>query len=137
MISLSQQELQQLETQINEVVMNVIGKAGGILSGMAVSPHWISHSDAMQKLGWPKILLKRGVEMDHLHPIVIPGTGGTQYDLEELMRYKHFLMDERRESRLHPHYISNFLAQSKPDTHVHLDTQGKRPAKKGLTRRGT
>ncbi|MCC6280392.1 MAG: hypothetical protein IT262_07325 [Saprospiraceae bacterium] len=135
MISLSPQELQQLETQINEVVMNVIGKAGGILSGMAVSPHWISHSDALQKLGWPKILLKRGVELGHLHPIVIPGTGGTQYDLEELMRYKHFLMDERRESRLHPHYISNFLAQSKPDTHVHSDNQGKRPAKRGLPRR--
>jgi hypothetical protein len=125
MISLSQQELQQLETQINEVLMNVIGRAEGIISGMAVSPHWINHTDAMQKLGWPKILLKRGVELGHLHPIVIPGTGGTQYDLEELMRYKHFLMDERRESRLHPHYISNFLAQSQPDTHVLPDNSQK------------
>lgn len=129
MISLSKQELQQLEEQINGVLMNVIGRAEGIISGMTVSPHWINHTDATQKLGWPKILLKRGVELGHLHPIVIPGTGGTQYDLEELTRYKNFLMEERRGSRLHPHYISNFMAQSTSDTYVLPDhSQKRRPA---------
>ena len=125
MISLSPQELHQLEAQINEALMNAIGRAGDLISGMTIHPHWVSHTDATQKLGWPKILLKRGVEMGHLHPITIPGTGGTQYDLEELTRYKHFLMDERRQSRLHPRYITNTLAQSTPDAHVLPDNSQK------------
>lgn len=138
MIIFSQDELQQIESQLKEIVTNVLGQAEGFISGAAVNPHWVSHTDAIKKLGWSKILLKRGVENGHLYPITIPGTGGTKYDLSELSGYKEFLMGERRKNRLDHRYISKAndkTAQSKTEDHVYPHTQSKRPAKKGLTRR--
>jgi len=129
MITLSQDELHQIEAQLKEVVLNVMVHAEGFVSGIAANPHWVSQVDAIEKLGWAKILLKKGTDMGHLHPIKIPGTGGTKYDLEELTRYKRYLMAERRDNQLDHEYISkktnNIKAQSQPDTHVLPDNSQK------------
>ena len=122
MITLNQQELREIEDQITVVMFKALEKVNeGLKNTILDNPHWVSHSDAIEKLGWAKILLKKGVANGHLHPITFQGKGGTQYDAKELNEYKAWLMAERRANRLHPDYLTNTLAQSTPDNYVFPD----------------
>ena len=137
MISLSQQELREIEDQITMAMFKALEKVNeGFKNAVLDSPHWVSHFDAIEKLGWAKILLKKGVSNGHLHPITFPGSGGTKYDLKELTEYKAWLMAERRANKLHPEYVTTSLAQSIPDDYVLPNNSQKgSPRKNGLPHR--
>ena len=130
MISLSQQELQTIEEQFALAMTRAIERVqDNIAQASVAAVHWVSHAEAVEKMGWPDILLKKGVKNGHLNPIKFQGKGGTQYDVLELSAYKDWLMSERRANRLHPDYITNTLIPSKSDDHVHPDHSRKgRPA---------
>lgn len=122
MITLSQQEIQHIEDQFATAMFKAFEKVqGSITQASLATPHWVSHSDAIEKMGWPEILLRKGVKNGHLNPITFQGKGGTQYDVKELSTYKEWLMAERRSNRLDPDYLTNTLAQSTPDNYVFPD----------------
>lgn len=134
--NLNPQELQLIEDQISMAMFNALDKVQEGIKKAVYTPHWVNQSEAIEKFGWPKILLKKGVANGHLHPLTFPGKGGTQYDLKELEDYKLWLMAERRANRLDPDYITNTLAQSKPDDYVlPNNSQKRRPGKNGLSHR--
>jgi len=122
MITLSQQEIQHIEDQFATAMFKAFEKVQGHITH---GPHWVSHSDAIEKMGWPEILLKKGVKNGHLNPFKFQGKGGTQYDVQELGTYKEWLMAERRANRLQPDYLTNTLAQSIPDDYVLPDNSQK------------
>lgn len=130
MISLSPQELQNIEEQFSVAMHRALEKVQASLGQATLgAPHWVSHSDAIEKMGWPDILLRKGVKNGHLNPIKFQGKGGTQYDMQELREYQAWLMDERRANRLHPEYLTNTLVSSTPDKYVLPDhSQKRRPA---------
>ena len=133
MITLSQQEIQHIEDQFATAMFKAFEKVQESVSLFA--PHWVSHADAIEKMGWPEILLKKGVKNAHLNPIKFQGKGGTQYDAKELSEYKAWIMAERRANRLDPDYLTNTLAQSIPDNNVFPDNSRKRRPATGLSRR--
>lgn len=134
--NLSQQELQDIEDYFTLAMYNALEKVQDGIKKAVYTPHWVSHSDAIEKFGWSKITLKKGVENGHLHPITYPGKGGTKYDLKELEEFRAWLMAERCANRLHPDYVTNSLAQSIPDDYV-LPNNSKKgsPRKNGLSHR--
>lgn len=122
MITLSQLEMQHIEEQFAVAMARALEKIQDSLAQASLAgPHWVSHADAIGKMGWPEILLKKGVKNGHLNPIKFQGKGGTQYDVQELGAYKEWLMAERRANRLSPDYITNTLASSTPDNYVFPD----------------
>lgn len=136
MITLSQQEMQHIEEQFAVAMTRAFEKIQGSLNQASLAaPHWVSHADAIEKMGWPDILLKKGVKNGHLNPIKFQGKGGTQYDVQELGAYKEWLMAERRANRLHPDYITNTLVSSIPDNNVFPDHSRKGRPEAGLSRR--
>ena len=127
MITLSQQEIQHIEEQFATAMFKAFEKVQGSISQAPLAaPHWVSHFDAIEKMGWPDILLRKGVKNGHLNPIKFQGSGGTQYDVQELGAYKEWLMAERRANRLDPDYLTNTLAQTPPDNYVFPDHSQKR-----------
>lgn len=135
MITLSPQELQNIEDQFATAMFNAFEKVQDSLKASVASPHWVSHSDAVDKMGWPDILLKKGVKHGHLNPIKFQGKGGTQYDIAELGRYKDWLMEQRRANRLHPDYLTNTLPSPKIASHVLPDNSRKRRSTNGVSPR--
>ena len=119
MITLSPQALQNIEDQFALAMAKALEKVQTELRRTALSaPHWVSHHEAVVTMGWPEILLKKGVKHGHLNPIKFQGKGGTQYDVKELSDYKNWLMDERRANRLPPDYLTNTLSDVNDQSHV-------------------
>ncbi len=120
MISISQKELQVIEDQFTSAMFKALEKVQEELQQAAVSPHWVSYSDAVSKMGWPEVLLKNGVKHGHLNPIKLRGKGGTQFDINELAEFKNWLMFQHKSNMLSNKYITatNTLAQKKSDDHV-------------------
>ncbi len=133
MITLSQQEIQHIEDQFAAAMFKAFEKVQGSITQASLgAPHWVSHFDAIEKMGWPDILLRKGVKNGHLNPIKFQGKGGTQYDVQELNAYKEWLMAERRANRLHPDYLTNTLVSSIPDNYVFPDHSQKGRAENRL-----
>lgn len=136
MISIDPNALKTVELQLVEAMFAALDQVKESLRDVGLKPHWVSHNDAVARMGWPDILLKKGVAHGHLNPVKFRGKGGTKYDVNELLEFKNWLMGQHKANKLGDEYITTTynLAQKKSDNHVLPRHQSKRRTGDGLSR---
>ncbi len=96
--------LEGLSEQIQQVVHDAVLSAK---EQLAEPRTWYSHHDAVNILGWPEILLKKGVQYGDLSPITLQGRGGTHYSFKDLSEFHDKILKTRKSKNLDPKYLTN------------------------------
>jgi|GEM_PF-4006532 len=92
-----------LSEEIQQVIYNAVLSAKEQLAGTRT---WYSHQDAISLLGWPEILLKKGVQYGDLTPITLQGKGGTHYSSTDLTEFHNKILKNRRSKSFDPKYLT-------------------------------
>lgn len=98
-----------LSKEIQQVIHEALLSANEHLAGTRT---WYSHQDAISILGWPEMLLKKGVEYGDLTPITLQGRGGTHYSAKDLSEYHDKILKKRRSHSFDPKYLTNATVYS-------------------------